>query len=91
MLEDGDILVFGGGEEEIINNKTIWAMFTEKEIDTLWRVVDTKGDEVAFRSGCREIAYRKPDKGTIINMENGIAIYMGDITYLSGDIKIVGT
>lgn len=90
MIKDGDIFVFGGGEEEIINSKTIWAMFTEKEIDTLWRVVDTKGlDEVVFHSGRREMAYHKPDKGTVINMENGIAIYMGDITYLSGEIEIV--
>ena len=91
MLEDGDILVFGGGDEEIINSKTIWAMFTEKAIDEFWKVNDTKGYKgIVFYSGNKEVKYHKPDKGLVVSMENGIAIYMGDITYVSGNIEVSG-
>ena len=91
MLSDGDILVFGGGEEEVINSATIWAMFSNKELDNLWKVADTKGyEEIVFSDGRKENRYRKPDKGMVVNLENGMAIYMGDITYLSGNIELTG-
>lgn len=91
ILSDGDVLVFGGGEQEVINSATVWTMFTKRELDTLWQVVDTKGyEEISFLDGHKEIVYRKPDKGTVVNMENGLAIYMGDITYLSGNISVKG-
>ena len=89
MLSDGDILVFGGGDEEVINSATIWTMFSNGDIDELWRVVDTKGYEtISFSNGSKEICYRNPEKGMVVNMEKGIAIYMGDITYMSGNINI---
>lgn len=91
MLSDGDILVFGGGDEEVINSATIWTMFSNRDFDKLWRVADTKGyEEVTFMEGTKEIRYRKPDRGLVVTMENGIAIYMGDITYLSGNVEISG-
>ena len=91
MLSDGDILVFGGGDEEVINSATIWTMFSNRDFDELWRVADTKGyEEVTFIEGAKEIRYRKPDRGLVVTMENGIAIYMGDITYLSGNVEISG-
>lgn len=91
MLSDGDILVFGGGDEEIINSATIWTMFSNRDFDELWHVADTKGyEEVAFHDGHREIRYHKPEKGMVVNLEKGIAIYMGDITYISGNVGISG-
>lgn len=91
MLSDGDILVFGGGDEEVINSATVWTMFSNRDFDELWRVADTKGyEEVTFMEGTKEIRYRKPDRGLVVTMENGIAIYMGDITYLSGNVEISG-
>lgn len=91
MLSDGDILIFGGGEEEVINSATVWTMFSNRELDTMWRVENTKGmDELIFHNGYKEIRYCNPDKGIVINMENGMAIYMGDITYLSGNVEISG-
>ena len=90
MLSDGDVLVFGGGEEEIINSTTIWARFSEKEPDLLWRVADTKGyREMIFDDGHKEIRYHNPDKGTVVTAESGMAIYMGDITYLAGTMEVL--
>ena len=91
LLSDGDVLVFGGGEEEVINSATIWTMFSERRLDDRWKVVDTKGyKEIKFSDGKKEIKYCMPEKGTVVNLEEGIAIYMGEITYLSGDIDVAG-
>ena len=91
MLGDGDILVFGGGNEEVINSSTIWTMFSNSYLDGLWRVADTKGyEEVLFYDEHKKIEYHKPNKGTVIKLENGMAIYMGDITYLLGNVEITG-
>ena len=38
----------------------------------------------------KEIEFHKPDKGLVVSMEDGIAIYMEDITYVSGNIKVTG-
>lgn len=89
MLSDGDVLVFGGGEEEVINSLTVWTMFTNYTLDGPWRVSDTKGyDELVFSDGKSEARYSKPDKGLVVNMDGGMAIYMGDVSYLSGDIDL---
>ena len=90
-LNNGDILIFGGGEEASINSKTIWSMFTEREFDERWRVEDTKGlNRLIFTSGNQSTELAQPAKGTVIEKEDGIAIYMGDITYLIGDIAVTG-
>ncbi len=89
MLKDGDIFVFGAGKEEVINCKTIWGMFITRDYNQRWRVVDSKGyKQVSFISGGIEILLSEPDKGTVIKEENGIAIYMGDLTYMIGDMEL---
>lgn len=91
MLKDGDVLIFGGGEEASINCKTIWTMFSAYKCDDIWRVIDTKEyDELFFEIGEKIIKYQRPEKGTVIRQKEGIAIYMGGITYLSGDISVTG-
>lgn len=88
-MNNGDVLIFGGGEEAVINSKTIWAMFSERYFDERWRVEDTKGiSQLLFTGGEQPTLYSNPIKGTIIEKEDGIAIYMGDITYLVGDIAV---
>ena len=90
-LNNGDILIFGGGEEAVINSKTIWTMFSERKFEDRWRVEDTKGlSRLIFTDGNQSTALAKPVKGTVIEKEDGIAIYMGDITYLVGDITVTG-
>ena len=90
-LNNGDILIFGGGENPVINSKTIWAMFSERKFDERWRVEDTKElSRLSFTDGNQSTVYEEPVKGTVVEKENGIAIYMGDITYLVGDIAVTG-
>ena len=91
MLEAGDTFVFGGGEEEIINCKTIWGLYTTKVFEDYWRVMDSKDyKQLQFISEGKSTILMSPKKGLVIENENGIAIYMGDITYMIGDMEVVG-
>lgn len=90
MLNDGDVFVFGGGEEEVINYRTTWAMFVTKSFDGEWRVADSKGyKKLKFISGGETSTMDAPSKGFVVEKETGIAIYMGDLTYLIGDIEVI--
>ena len=89
LLENGDILVFGGGENEVVNFKTVWATYISREFIENWRTVDTKGSntfEVVSSEGM--VKLEQPKKGTVIDKKSGMVIYMGDLTYLVGDIEI---
>lgn len=91
MLKDGDVFIFGGGREAVINHKTVWAVFVAHGSDERWRVADTKGLTLLdFSDGKTECKRENPQKGTIIDLERGMAIYMGDITYLVGDMELTG-
>lgn len=91
MLNDGDTFVFGGGEEEVINCKTIWGMFVTKSFDDDWRIVDSKGYEhLLFTSGDKTTTMDNPEKGLVVERDNGLAIYMGNITYVIGDMEVIG-
>lgn len=90
-LKDMDVLIFGGGEEAVINRKTIWAMFSERLFVDRWRVVVTKGySKLSFSDGTTNTVIENPVKGTVVEKEDGVAIYMGDITYLVGDMTVTG-
>jgi pSer/pThr/pTyr-binding forkhead associated (FHA) protein len=90
-LKDKDVLIFGGGEEAVINSRTIWALFSEKTFGGPWRVEDTKGlTKLTFSDGEQRTMFEKPGKGTVIEMSGGMAIYMGDITYLTGTASVCG-
>ena len=92
MLDDGDIFVFGGGDEEVINYKTIWGLYITKDFDDKWRVVDSKGYTLLrFVTDDKITTLDSPKKGTVIEKEDGIAIYMGDLTYLIGDMEMTGS
>ena len=84
-------MIFGGGEQPVINSRTIWAMFSEYSFDDRWRVEDTKGlVRLSFSDGSSMTRLDRPKKGTVIKKEDGMAIYMGDVTYLAGDIAVSG-
>lgn len=90
-LRHGDVLIFGGGEEAVINSKTIWTLFLERRFDERWRVEDTKGIErLSFTCGNQSTILNEPVKGTVVEKDDGIAVYMGDITYLVGDMTVKG-
>ena len=89
LLKDGDVFVFGGGAKETINGKTVWGLFMEKEFDNNWRTADSKGMRaIKLISGDKETTLCEPEKGTVVAREDGIAIYMGDLTYMTGDMKL---
>ncbi len=90
-LHDCDVLIFGGGQEAVINCKTVWALFLEEIFDGRWRVENTQGLEHLFFSDGMDITrLDHPVKGTVIRRDDGIAIYMGDITYLIGNMAVKG-
>lgn len=89
LLNDGDVFVFGGEEEEVIDCKTIWALFITRDYEESWRIVDTKEcKRIKIVTGEATTILNRPNKGTVIDKEDGIAIYMGELTYLIGNIKI---
>ena len=89
MLSDGDVLIFGGGEQAAINSKTVWSMFSTRYYSSNWSVVETKGEGTLIVSdGSHVTRCEKPVKGMVIEQEHGLAIYMGDITYLLGDVRL---
>lgn len=91
MLSDGDQFVFGGGETAVINCKTIWAMFVTKDFDDRWRVADAKGlTTLRLADGGDTTILENPDKGTVVEKDTGIAIYMGDLIYMIGDMELAG-
>jgi pSer/pThr/pTyr-binding forkhead associated (FHA) protein len=88
-LKDKDVLIFGGGEAAVINSRTIWALFTEKTFDDRWRVEDTKAmTKFTVSDGAQTCSFEKPEKGTVIELDGGMAIYMGDVTYLTGAASV---
>lgn len=92
MLKDGDVFVFGGGPEEVISHKTIWGIFLERGFDDSWRTADSKGfTQLSFRSEGKETVLLEPSKGTVLEKDTGIAIYMGELTYLIGDMTMSGS
>lgn len=90
-LNDGDVFIFGGGEEAVINRKTVWGLYITKDFGEFWRIVDSKGySQIQFLTGNQTTTLNRPDKGTVIEKDSGIAIYMGDLTYLTGDMEVTG-
>ena len=90
-LQNGDVLIFGGGEEAVINYKTVWAMFLTTKSEDEWRVEDTKGySKIDIYDSGDITTLENPSKGTVIDKENGMAIYMGDVTYVTGEINLKG-
>ena len=91
MLEHGDVFVFGGSKEEVINCKTVFGLFLTEEFEDGWRIVDTKDyGKIKFITDDKITTRENPKKGMVIHTNYGIAIYMGSLTYLTGNIEIEG-
>lgn len=89
MLEDGDRLVFGSRKKEGISDKTAWGLYISKNQIGETKIADTRGcNQVIFSDGQNTSSIEKPQAGTVVKFQNGIGIYMGDITYLLGSIDI---
>ena len=89
MLKDGDVFIFGCGEEPVINEKTIWALYSSHCSGGSWRVADTRGAKyLIFTNGQQTMTLESPQKGTVIPQVGGMGIYMGDLTYLWGNTTL---
>lgn len=89
MLRDGDVFVFGCADVPVINEKTVWALYLSHCRDSQWRAADTRGiGNLSFTDGQDTRMLQNPDKGTVVNLSGGLAIYMGDLTYLHGQITL---
>ncbi len=92
MLKNQDVFVFGGGTKEAINSKTVWALYVIKVFEENWIRIDSKGyTEIQFIVPEGTTVLKNPKKGTVIDREEGIGIYMGDWTYLIGEMKLKGS
>lgn len=90
MLSDGDVLIFGGGDKAVINSKTIWSLFSTECFCGEWRKVNTREDaQILFTDEGKKISLSRLKKGTVIKRDSGMAIYMGSVTYLIGDLELI--
>ena len=90
LLKDGDVLIFGGGSEAAINSKTVWTMFCTHGYEGNWKVIDTKDtSQLHLSDGRNHWVYANPEKGTVLEKEEGMVIYMGDVTYVTGNINVL--
>ncbi len=88
-LENGDILIFGGANEAVVNAGIVWTVFLTTTPNGPWRVEDTRGMEapvIGDETERREL--NSAPKGTVVQTERGMAVYMGDVTFLNGDISV---
>lgn len=87
--EDGDVFVFGGGEKALVNEWTVFALFLCRELSEDYCVEDTSKDEVlVFVGDEEERKFVRPEKGTVADFGTGIGIYMGERTYLLGNVSL---
>jgi len=87
ILEDGDILVFGGHGKSVINSQTVWAIYVKRELGEAYHAEYTgKTGTLRFTDGSTTTKFVRPEKGTVVEKEKGLGIYMGNFTYLIGDI-----
>jgi pSer/pThr/pTyr-binding forkhead associated (FHA) protein len=89
MLKSGDVFIFGGPEKPVIDNRTVFAVYLKESYGDDWRTEDTKGyEELMFSDGDSETTRKNLPKGSVIATQKGIAIYMGEVTYLSGSMRV---
>ncbi len=91
MLNNGDILVFGGGSEAVISNRTAFTYFTERAFDDDWKKIYTLDyNSFEISDGDDITLLKNPDTGTVIKKDKGVAIYMGNAIYINGEISVNG-
>lgn len=91
MLEDKDVFLFGSAGENVLTGRTVYAMFTDCPNADSWSVRDTKGcRRLIVDDGESKDRIDRPLKGQIIRKDKGIAIYMGNTTYVAGEVDAWG-
>ena len=91
MVSDGDVFVFGCGEQAVVSPGTVWAFFSTKYIDAPWKGVDSRGCErLLIADGDSRYYLTDLQLGEKIEAEHGTVIYMGNVTYVAGDVQVMG-
>ncbi len=89
LLSDKDVLIFGGGANADVNSQTIWTMYSTKSYEDNWNVVDTKGKEqLEVTDGIHTRQCVNLKKGTVIELEHGTVIYMGEVSFVTGGVSL---
>jgi pSer/pThr/pTyr-binding forkhead associated (FHA) protein len=92
LLKHGDVMLFGAGSEPVVDPRTVMTVFLEQCPEGTWRAEGTAASrKLLFTDGEQSLTLNKPAMGSFIELEKGIAIYMGEITWLLGDITVIGT
>lgn len=90
ILNNRDVFIFGAKEEAAKSCKPAWAVFLTNIYDLKWRVEDTKGmKKLGVQDKDIFTQIESPAKGTIVETDSGMAIYMGDLTYLVGNVQLI--
>lgn len=90
-IKDNDKFLFGSAGERVINSNTVFALYTECAAAGCWKSEDTAGyRRIVLNNGVRQYRFDRPTKGTVLTVGNEIAIYMGDITFLTGNLTVSG-
>lgn len=91
MVSDGDVFVFGCGEQAVVSPGTVWSFFSTKYIDAPWKGVDSRGCErLLIVDGDSRYYLTDLQLGEKIEAEHGTVIYMGNVTYVAGDVQVMG-
>ena len=89
LLNDNDVLILGGDNTPVIDPRTVFILYTNGISEFNWRILNTDNAyDITFMTDEEEQTLHASRKGAVVRLGNNIAIYMGDITYVSGDIRI---
>lgn len=90
MLSDGDYLVYGGGDKAVVDLSIAWAFFFSQMKETKWRKKETYLlSKIKLTDGEKTYALDYSERGKVIRNDNGIAIYMGAVTFMTGKFRLV--
>ena len=89
MLEHGDVLVLGGSSEKFALENTVYILYTNTPWVGNWRVCNTPGlRSIRVATNSEQFVVSQLKLGQVIDTSEGLAIYMGDVTYVSGNVQI---
>lgn len=90
LLHDGDQFLFGSRGMEVFNAKTVWGIFLKDDLDYHWDVLDTKGcTHLYIEDHQTKSEIDLHDKGFFYRSMQGALIYIGDLAYVSGNLKLI--
>ena len=91
FLAHGDVLVLGTREPSAIPESTVWAFYFDNVCTDDWRIAYTGNcASLIFSDGTLTSCYTLLQKGMVDIKPNGLAIYMGEYTFLHGNMTVQG-